>query len=528
VINRLAWAGPEGQSVVFQGLFAGEVRGRKSTAFQLLSLALIVVNLGALYLEAKFGPHHPSAATLAAFAQGSLIFFAVEFGLALFSCTRNPDMKNRPLLGSARLRFLASPAALLDLLSFAPSLLFGVSADLRVLKAHRLIRPFLPGRTVHEAFTDFQRAHFGETLRQKIYILMVPRSDMEPLQRMVERSLMVLIFVSVLTVILESVASLRDFQPEFLFLEALFVGIFTVEYLARLYCCVEDPAIKNGHFRRLRGMMEPGQIVDLLAILPFYLSFFLPQHFDLRFLRAFRLIRALKLVRYSRASRTLMKVLQAEWPVVAAAIFIMFILVILTASLGYLFEHEAQPDKFENIPQSIYWAVITLASVGYGDISPLTSEGRLVTVLAALVGIGIFALPAAILSSAFIDQMHQDRETLQEMLAEAIVDGQISEEERHQILQDAEELSLSDQEVHNAIDRELARQARERRASRALLSAWPEWSAQPDRALEQFRGAVSWLHQVQLHPECAAAVEAALARDGEATERERAVWRALR
>jgi len=78
-----------------------------------------------------------------------------------------------------------------------------------------------------------------------------------------------------------------------------------------------------------------------------------------------------------------------------------------------LFEHDAQPDKFENIPQSIYWSVVTLASVGYGDISPITPMGRVMTVVMALLGIGIFAVPAAVLSSSFNDQIHSDREALQ-------------------------------------------------------------------------------------------------------------------
>jgi voltage-gated potassium channel Kch len=95
-----------------------------------------------------------------------------------------------------------------------------------------------------------------------------------------------------------------------------------------------------------------------------------------------------------------MKVIAREWPVMAASAFIMLLLVVMTASLGYLFEHEAQPEKFENIPQSIYWAVITLASVGYGDISPVTPAGRAMTIVLALIGIGIFAIPAALLSSS--------------------------------------------------------------------------------------------------------------------------------
>jgi hypothetical protein len=95
---------------------------------------------------------------------------------------------------------------------------------------------------------------------------------------------------------------------------------------------------------------------------------FLHHVLDLRFLRVFRLTRLLKLTRGNDATKTLVKVISREWPIISASAFIMILLVIMTASLGFLFEHEAQPDKFENIPQTIYWAVITLASIGYGDL----------------------------------------------------------------------------------------------------------------------------------------------------------------
>jgi voltage-gated potassium channel Kch len=140
-------------------------------------------------------------------------------------------------------------------------------------------------------------------------------------------------------------------------------------------------------------------------------------------------MRLFKLGRYSAATKSLFYVIQREWPVMKASIFIMLMLVMLAACLGYLFEHDAQPDKFENIPQSIYWAVITLASVGYGDISPVTPAGRAITIVLALLGIGIFAIPAAILSSAFSDQLRIERETMKQELYEMLGDGKISPEE---------------------------------------------------------------------------------------------------
>ena len=129
---------------------------------------------------------------------------------------------------------------------------------------------------------------------------------------------------------------------------------------------------------------------------------------DLRFLRVFRLARLLKLKRGSDATAVLVKVVVREWPVMGAATFIMMLLLVLTASLGYLFEYDAQPEKFENIPTSIYWAVITLVSVGSGDISPVTVLGRALKIVLAFIGIGILALPASLLSSAFSYQLHKE------------------------------------------------------------------------------------------------------------------------
>jgi len=124
------------------------------------------------------------------------------------------------------------------------------------------------------------------------------------------------------------------------------------------------------------------------------------------------------------------------------------LLVIMTASFGYLFEHEAQPDKFDNIPNAIYWAVITLASVGYGDISPVTTMGRLVTVVMALMGIGIFAIPAALLASAFSDELRKEREQLRNNLYKMLKDGKLDENEAKVLREEARRLHLTVEEVN--------------------------------------------------------------------------------
>jgi voltage-gated potassium channel Kch len=262
------------------------------------------------------------------------------------------------------------------------------------------------------------------------------------------------VFISVVAVVLESVASIQFLlNVEFVVLDTVAVGVFTAEYMMRMYSVVEQPGFKHPVLGRLRFAKSGAAIVDFLAVVPFFLEALLHHMFDLRFLRVFRLLRLLKLTRYTGATNTLLVVIKREWPVMGASCFIMLLLVVLTASLGYLFEHDAQPDKFENIPTSIYWAVITLASVGYGDISPVTPAGRAMTIVLALLGIGIFAIPAALLSSAFSDQLRIEREALQQEMLSMMGDGVISEEERGIIDAEAKRLHLSAAEVERLLER---------------------------------------------------------------------------
>jgi hypothetical protein len=282
---------------------------------------------------------------------------------------------------------------------------------------------------------------------------------------------------------------------EFLILDAIAVSIFTIEYCLRLYCCVEEPGYQKAVTGRLKLAKSTSAIIDLLAIAPFFLEVFLHHLFDLRFMRVFRLLRLLKLTRYTGATQSLSKVIVREWPVMAASAFIMLLLVVMTASLGYLFEHEAQPDKFENIPQAIYWAVITLASVGYGDISPVTPAGRAMTIVLALIGIGIFAIPAALLSSAFSDQLKMDREALVNKLYEMLSDGVIDEEEAIYIKAESKRLHLSDDEVKTLIQK--AKRERELMDDVSILPLH-KIASNTDHTIEHYKHLLGQVRQLSL------------------------------
>ena len=185
-----------------------------------------------------------------------------------------------------------------------------------------------------------------------------------------------------------------------------------------------------------------------------------------------------------------------------ASAFIMILLVMLAACLGYLFEHEAQPDKFENIPQSIYWAVVTLASVGYGDISPVTPAGRAMTIVLALLGIGIFAIPAAILSSALSDQLRIEREQMMNELYHMLEDGVISAEEQELIEAEAKRLHLSKSELDRLLEKAKVQMGVDHAAASSAANGGSYeldlkfLSVHPAVAAEQLKITISKLQQI--------------------------------
>lgn len=211
-----------------------------------------------------------------------------------------------------------------------------------------------------------------------------------------------LIFLNVLAVVLETVGHLAERLGDlFFWFEIFSVAAFTIEYAARVWTCTEKPHEKYSHpiTGRLRFMASPLALIDLLAILPFYLSVFVT--FDLRFLRVFRLLRILKLTRYSGAMDTLIVVFRNERKPLFAAITIMLTLLVFLSGIVYFLERDAQPEAFSSIPQAMWWGMATLTTVGYGDVVPVTVLGKVAGSVVTLMGLGMFALPAAILASGF-------------------------------------------------------------------------------------------------------------------------------
>jgi voltage-gated potassium channel Kch len=412
---------------------------------------LIVANLFALMFEHVPAVYEPFKHSFHLFDIFSVAVFSIEFVIRFYLAPEDEEFKGRK---NARWGFLSSPFAIIDLLAILPFYLQAfIPVDLRILRFLRLLRILKLFRVLIPAIAEFKELNKGRTFRQKVHALVYKSAYGGTIHNIFEVFINVWVLISVTAVVLESVNSIDYiFHLQFVILDTVAVAIFTVEYVMRIYSSVEEPGFKGAVSGRLKQAKTPSTVIDLLAILPFFLEVFLHHLFDLRFLRIFRLARLLKLARGSDASAVMFKVIAREWPVLVAATFIMFLLVILTASLGYLFEHEAQPEKFENIPTAIYWAVITLASVGYGDISPVTPVGRAVTVVLSLVGIGIFAIPAALLASSFSDELVKKRELLKANIYDILKDGHISDEEASIIRSEAKRLHLTNAEINALLE----------------------------------------------------------------------------
>ena len=484
---------------------------------------LIVANLFTLVLEHVPAVFEPYKHYFHIFDLFSITVFVIEYLMRLYLAPEDFEFNKRKL---PRLAYIFSPFAIIDFLAVAPFFLQSfIPVDLRALRFLRLLRILKLFRIVIPAIKEFGELNRGRTFRQRIHALVFPSAYGGTMQTIFDTFIGVWVIISVLAVVLESVHSISyAINVEFAILDALAVAVFSVEYCMRIYASVEEPGFKNAIAGRFKQATTPATVIDLLAILPFFLEVVLSHVFDLRFLRVFRLARLLKLTRHSDATAILGKVLVREWPVMSASAFIMMLLLVLTASVGYLFEHEAQPDKFENIPTAFYWAVITLASVGYGDISPVTPVGRAMTIVLALIGIGIFAIPAALLSSAFSDQLVKERNALKANLLSMLKDGHLTEEEISLIRQEAKRLHLTIEEINALLETIVKEQENEKSKIKSLpVHIIAE---KPELAIEHYKNLLGQIHQLALMTD-ADKFEAAAKTSDRLTASEMALWQQL-
>lgn len=229
--------------------------------------------------------------------------------------------------------------------------------------------------------------------------------------RVVGVGILVLIVLNVVMLILETVPAYeRPLKPWFEWFEGFSVLVFTLEWVLRMWACTEDPKYAHPIKGRLRYFFHPFTLIDLLAVLPWWLPFL---GIDLRFvrsLRMLRLFRVLKLARYVSALEMFMHVLRrTREELLVSLLGVLMLLVVSSAAMFYV-EHEVQPQKFSSIPATMWWAIATLTTVGYGDIYPETPVGRLLAGVIALTGVLTLAIPTGIFAGAFTEELRARKE----------------------------------------------------------------------------------------------------------------------
>lgn len=301
-------------------------------------------------------------------------------------------------------------------------------------------------------------------LRRIVHRYLESATEDDTASWIVDICLVGLIAASVAAVILESIPAVEQrFTAELYWFEIVTISVFTIEYLLRVWSSVELESLDPERpFRsRLRFIVSFHAVVDLLAILPFYLLLFGTfANVDTRFLRAIRLVRVLKLTRYFSALNLLIIAVRENSRALGASFLILVTVMLFAASGMYYFERQSQPVDFGSIPAAMWWAFATLTTVGYGDVTPITVGGKIFGAMITVVGIGMVALPTSILASGYSQQLKLSTEAYEDSAARALDDGVLTEQE----LEELETLRVS-----LGLGKHIASQILDARSVQALL-----------------------------------------------------------
>ncbi|MCK5172653.1 MAG: ion transporter [Planctomycetes bacterium] len=222
--------------------------------------------------------------------------------------------------------------------------------------------------------------------------------------------ILTLIFLNTLAVIVGSVDSVQArWRQVFFGFEVFSVAVFTIEYLLRIWSCITSPKYAKPFKGRLNFAFRPMAMIDLVAILPFYLPFV---GVDLRFVRVLRLLRILrvaKIGRYYSSLQLIRNAIRSKMEELILTTVVLCLVLVMASSVMYYCEHGAQPEAFPNIPATMWWAVVTLTTVGYGDVFPVTVLGKIFASVIAISGIGMFALPTGIIGAGFVEEIQKNK-----------------------------------------------------------------------------------------------------------------------
>ena len=244
--------------------------------------------------------------------------------------------------------------------------------------------------------------------RRRVYLVLEQGPVGDRMSVAVDRFLIALILVNLVAVALQTMPT---FEPAYALwfdiVEIFSLVVFTVEYGLRLWVAVEHGPHRHlsATRARLKYALSPAGLVDLVAVLPFWFALVLPA--DLRVVLVFRIVRFFKITRYSPAMRSLLDVLYRERRALFGCLVITLGIALVAAALMHLAEGRVQPDKLGTIPQALWWAIVTLGTIGYGDVVPVTALGKLIATATIICGLVVIALPVGIIATAFAEQIHR-------------------------------------------------------------------------------------------------------------------------
>ena len=245
-------------------------------------------------------------------------------------------------------------------------------------------------------------------LRRRVYQVLEQGPVGDSVGTWVDRALVTLIVINLVAVALESMPKYASrYGTAFDWIEYVSLAVFTIEYALRLWVAVEHGPYRHlSHMRaRLKYAVSTAGIIDLIAVLPFWFAMLLPS--DFRFVLVFRMVRFFKIARYSPAMRSLLDVLYNERRALVGCLIIALGTALVAASLMHLAEGKVQPDKLGTIPDAFWWAIVTIGTIGYGDVVPVTALGKTIATGTIFAGLVLMALPVGIIATAFADQIQR-------------------------------------------------------------------------------------------------------------------------
>ena len=250
-------------------------------------------------------------------------------------------------------------------------------------------------------------------MKRRLHEILEVGESGDHLSQAVDMLVMLLIISNVTALVISTDRRIHDAAPwAFFWFEIASLCIFAVEYAVRVWACTADPRFSRPVKGRLKFVVQPLMLADVLALMSFLFIVAIPPDGGLNLIvfRTLRLVgRLARIGRYSPGLRALGLAIASRKDEMLAVVSVVGTLLVVASSLMFFVEHDAQPDNFSSIPDAMWWSIITVTTVGYGDVAPITPLGRLLAGAIALLGIGIFALPAGILGSSFMEQVARRR-----------------------------------------------------------------------------------------------------------------------